>query len=163
RPLAPTENYCALHPLTKISNIFKAKGSIMNKSFLEDDKVRSEMTLRRLIANLWPLIWSKRSPVVAVVSMVIFYTAMGRALPFLFGYAVDEGIKKSNMTVIYIVAGTYLTFEVLRALLGFAQSYLMEKIGNRVLFELREKLIHHVQKRSEEHTSELQSRENLVC
>jgi ATP-binding cassette, subfamily B, multidrug efflux pump len=117
----------------------------MSAQFIDEDKVRGQMSLRRLMIRLWPWIWQDKRGVISVFFLVIAYTILGRTLPFLFGYAIDEGIRKNAIDVVYWVAGLFLACEITRVSFGFLQSYLMEKIGNRVLFQMRERLIDHVQ------------------
>ncbi|NQZ01844.1 MAG: ABC transporter ATP-binding protein [Bdellovibrionales bacterium] len=111
----------------------------------EEQQVTS-IKLSTLVGRIAPYLAKRKARVAGVLAIVIAYVGVGRALPILFGYAIDEGIKKQQLSVIYQIAGLYLTFEVLRSVLAFAQSYLMIKLGNSSLFDLREDLIKHVQR-----------------
>lgn len=120
--------------------------TVDNKEFISEDKITSQMTLRQLFVRLWPLIDKQRGRLIFICVVVFAFSGLGRLLPFLFGYAVDHGIGEKNMTVVYWVAGIYLIAEIFRLSAAFTMSYLMEKLGNRVLFDLREQLITHVQR-----------------
>lgn len=116
------------------------------KEFITEDKIMSQMTLRQLFMRLWPLIDRQRGRLIFIVLLVLAFSGLGRLLPFLFGYAVDHGIGAKDMSVVKTVALIYFVAEIFRLTCAFSMSYLMEKLGNRVLFDLREKLINHVQR-----------------
>ncbi len=117
----------------------------MSHHFFTEDNVALELTFTRLFRKLWPYLWKHKSRVVRALIYVGSFVVVGRGLPFLFGYAVDEGIKNKNPGVILYVAGAYFFLETIRTGLSFLQSNHIQKLGNQVLFEIREKLIAHVQ------------------
>lgn len=78
-------------------------------------------------------------------ALITLYVTAGRSLPILLGYAIDEGFKKGNLQLVWQIAMMYLCLDVSRSILGFSQSYLILRMGNQVLFGLRERLILHVQ------------------
>jgi ATP-binding cassette subfamily B protein len=117
----------------------------VNHHFFTEDNVALELTFARLFGKLWPYLWAHKRKVFVSLALVGLFVTVGRLLPFLFGYAIDEGIKKGNRDIIFHVAMGYLLFETLRAVLSYMQSYHIQKFGNLVLFEIRERLISHVQ------------------
>lgn len=117
----------------------------MSHHFFTEDNVALELTFVRLFRKLWPALWRHKRRVIVSLLLVLAYVVVGRALPFLFGYAIDEGIKNKNEHIIFLVAMAYLGLETVRALLLFRQSSHIQKFGNLVLFEMRERLITHVQ------------------
>ncbi len=117
----------------------------MSQHFFAEDNVALELTFVRLFRKLWPALWAHQRKVIVSLLLVSTYVVVGRALPFLFGYAIDEGIKNRNEQVIFMVAMAYLGLESLRAGLLFLQSCHIQKFGNLVLFDIRERLIAHVQ------------------
>jgi ATP-binding cassette subfamily B protein len=118
----------------------------MNHHFFTEDNVALELTFGRLFRRLWPFLWRHRRRVWTSLALVGAYVVVGRALPFLFGYAVDEGIRNQHLEIIAWVAGGYLLLESLRAALSYLQSRHIQYLGNTVLFEIRERLIAHVQR-----------------
>ena len=118
----------------------------LGKSFIDEDKIKSQMTLRQLFTKLWPYMSVYRRLVAVIVALVLCFTFLGRALPFLFGYAIDHGLQARNWDVILACALIYLGCEVLRTATGFGHTYLTEKLGNQVLYDLRSSLIAHVQR-----------------
>jgi len=117
----------------------------MSHHFFTEDNVALELTFVRLFKKLWPYLWNHRGKVAVSLVLVGSYVLVGRVLPFLFGYAVDEGLKHQNQSVILFVAGAYFLLETLRGGLAFLQSKHIQNFGNLVLFEIRERLITHVQ------------------
>ncbi|MCB0385985.1 MAG: ABC transporter ATP-binding protein, partial [Bdellovibrionales bacterium] len=114
-------------------------------SYFQEDQVQSEMGFTAFIRKIFPYMWVHKPGLLSLIVVVIFYAVAGRMLPIFFGYAIDEGIKKSDLKVVLWIAIAYLVLEVVRSTLYFAQSFGIQKLGNRILFELREKLIGHVQ------------------
>lgn len=114
-------------------------------SYFQEDQVQSEMGFTAFIRKIFPYMWAHKPGLLSLIAVVILYAVAGRMLPIFFGYAIDEGIKKSDMRVVLWIAVAYLVLEVVRSTLYFAQSYGIQRLGNRILFELREKLIGHVQ------------------
>lgn len=118
----------------------------MSHHFFTEDNVALELTFKKLFLKLWPFLWRHKRKVFVSLALVTSYVVVGRSLPFLFAFAVDEGIRKENREIIFYVAASYLVIELLRALLSFKQTNYIQRFGNLVLFEIREKLINHVQR-----------------
>jgi ATP-binding cassette subfamily B protein len=117
----------------------------MAHHFFTEDNVAMELTFKKLFRKLWPFLWAHKARVTISLALVFAYVGIGRMLPFLFGYAVDEGIRQQKREVVVYVAVAYLVIECLRTLLSFWQNNYIQRLGNLVLFEIREKLIRHVQ------------------
>jgi ATP-binding cassette subfamily B protein len=117
----------------------------MAHHFFTEDNVAMELTFKKLFRKLWPFLWAHKARMLISLALVFAYVGIGRALPFLFGYAVDEGIRQQKRDVVIYVAIIYLVIECLRTLLSFWQNNYIQRLGNLVLFEIREKLIRHVQ------------------
>ncbi len=118
----------------------------MAHHFFTEDNVAMELTFKKLALKMWPYLWRHKSKVIWSLILVSLFVAVGRMLPFLFGYAIDEGITHKNTDIIWKVAIGYLVLESARSVLAFWQSNYIQKFGNLVLFELRERLISHVQR-----------------
>lgn len=118
----------------------------MSHHFFTEDNVALELTFKKLFLKMWPYLWRHKRKVIGSLVLVVSYVLVGRALPFLFGYAVDEGIRGHKYEVVVHVAIAYLILETVRAILAFAQSNFIQKFGNLVLFEIRERLVTHVQR-----------------
>lgn len=118
----------------------------MAHHFFTEDNVAMELTFKKLTRKIWPYLWRHKSKVIWSLVLVGTFVGVGRLLPFIFGYAIDEGITNKNLNVIWYVAGAYLILEIVRAILAFYQNNYIQKFGNLVLFEMRERLMNHVQR-----------------
>ena len=118
-------------------------------AFQPEDNVAVETHVQKIISGSYGHFCratGRASPVVSRAGVLAFAT-VGRALPFLFGLAVDHGIRRSDGDVIWKIAVAYFIIECSCAFLAFAQGQFIQRFGNQVLFEIRETLIQHVQRR----------------
>lgn len=114
--------------------------------YIDDDKVKASISYLDLFKRLWP--YCKRHLFLfslAVVS-VFLMAFLARLLPFLIGFAVDEGFQKNNFTLVRNIALLFLLVEASKTLTQVFCTYSFQKFGNRVLYYLREDLLTHVQK-----------------
>jgi ATP-binding cassette subfamily B multidrug efflux pump len=111
----------------------------------EEDRVKVKTTLAGLMLKLWPYFMRQKLWFALTWLTVLGMVAAGRLIPTIFGYAVDEGILKSRTEVLAWCAGAYLGLEFIKGVMMFAHTYLFAKVGNRVLFEIRDELIRHTQ------------------
>lgn len=118
----------------------------MAHHFFTEDNVSLELTFKKLARKMWPYLWRHKGKVIWSLVLVGLFVAVGRLLPFIFGYAIDKGIGGKDIDVVVQVAIAYLILETLRSFLAFAQSNYIQTFGNLVLFEMREKLMNHVQR-----------------
>ncbi len=118
----------------------------MTHHFFTEDNVALELTFKKLFLKIWPYLWRHKSRVIYSLLLVGAFVGVGRLLPFLFGYAIDQGVQQNEWSVIWQVAIAYLLLETVRAYLAFMQSRYIQCFGNQVLFEMRERLISHAQR-----------------
>jgi len=111
----------------------------------EEAKVK-ELSFGIVFKKLWPFLWSHKKLVLVSTFLVVLYSGIGRLIPLIFGRAIDEVVTKEQMDMLYLLAGVYFAVEVTRTGLSFLQSYQIQKLGNVTLFEIRQKLISHVQR-----------------
>lgn len=115
------------------------------KAFVEEDKVQSSLSVWQMIGRLWP--YTRRFPwlfTVTLVSILGLATA-SRVLPWLFGQAIDEGILKNNAEIVTRIALIYLGVEVIRCAFDFSYLYFFQKLGQKVLTDIRQDLNDRVQ------------------
>lgn len=113
--------------------------------YLEIDKDKTRATIPDMVKFLWPYM-RKHWQLLVIFSVAVFASiALGRALPFIFGYAVDHGLQGKNLALVFNLAALYFSADILRVFFYFARNYWSQKLGNRVLFEVRSALIHHTQ------------------
>lgn len=117
----------------------------MPHHFFTEDNVALELTFKKLFLKLWPFLRRHKKRVYISLLLIAAFVVSGRILPFLFGYAVDKGIRGGHPEIIIWIAALYFILEFARGGLAFLQNDYVQRFGNLVLFEIREKLIRHVQ------------------
>lgn len=118
----------------------------MRHHFFTEDNVAFELTFRKLAGRIWPYIWLHKRKVYNAMLVIFLYVCVGRAIPFIFGYVVDVGINQKHLQLIGWLALGYGLLECLRALLVFIQARQVQNLGHLVLYEIRDRLIRHVQR-----------------
>ncbi len=110
-----------------------------------EDNVNVKTTLWDLAKKMWPYFMRQKLLFWSTWAAVIGIAISGRLVATLFGYAIDEGILKDQVSVLAWCAIMYLVLEVTKGVCMFLHTYLFAKLGNRVLFEIRDRLIEHTQ------------------
>jgi ATP-binding cassette subfamily B multidrug efflux pump len=113
--------------------------------FMNEDQVKANITIPQMLRSLWP--YARRHPYLLAISTlsVLGVAISSRFMPFLIGYAIDQGIEKKNMQVLKLAALGFLIAEITHVIFLFGYQYLFQKFGNRMLFYIREDLLRHTQ------------------
>ncbi|MCY4466562.1 MAG: ABC transporter ATP-binding protein [Chloroflexi bacterium] len=122
-----------------------AKSAADNKSILEIDDDHKPGFDRAVTARLFAYLKPHRSELLVAIVAMFFTVFANVASPPLIGWAIDEGIRRRDMSV--LLAGV-LIFIVLQLLgfLGFRiQLSKMAVIGQTIIRQLRDQLFDHVQ------------------
>lgn len=117
----------------------------MKSNFMNEDNVTTKITYPQLFKKLSPFAKKEWRLLVLALIAVILAAGASRAVPLLIGYAIDHGVMSKNAELFFRIALIYLGVEILRSTFNFANTYLFQKFGNRMLFHLREELTRHVQ------------------
>jgi ABC-type multidrug transport system fused ATPase/permease subunit len=83
----------------------------------------------------------------SVVSLLAA-TATALAPPFLSKYALDDGIRKHDLTKLWWIVGAFLLAGLLNWGMSYVQTYLTGWVGERILADLRNRLFNHLQRLS---------------
>ena len=83
----------------------------------------------------------------SVVSLLAA-TATALAPPFLSKYAVDDGIRRHDLTRLWWIVGAFLVAGLLNWGMSYVQTYLTGWVGERILADLRIGLFRHLQRLS---------------
>src|ERR671937_159550 len=75
-------------------------------------------------------------------------TATALAPPFLSKYAVDDGIRRHDLTKLWWIVGAFLLAGLLNWGMSYVQTYLTGWVGERILADLRNDLFEHLQRLS---------------
>ncbi len=119
--------------------------STRQKSYLHDDKVTTQVNYKILFKKLWPYLLKEKWVLIWVMSTVLISAAISRLLPTLIGLTIDQGIVKKDMDTVVFYAAIYLFLQVTWIYFMFAEQYYFQKLGNRILYQMREDIIKHVQ------------------
>ncbi len=86
---------------------------------------------------------------VAIAFVLIFATAgAGLAPPYLTRYAIDNAIGPKKLDLLVPIAAIFLAVLLLSFLLRYTQNYIMQLIGQGVMFDLRNQIFSHLQNQS---------------
>lgn len=110
-----------------------------------DDLVKVRTGVFGMLKRLWPYFMRHKLLFTTTVVAVFAAAAASRLSVTLFGYAIDHGIMKNDTHLIAVAAVGYLALEAGRCFMIFLHSYLFAKVGNRILYEIRDQVIRHVQ------------------
>lgn len=116
-------------------------------------------TARRIVGFFKPY----RKQVFLVLVAIVLIAVVGLANPYLLKLIIDQGIQKRNLDKLTLYAALMVVIPIVTGLIGVAQSYLNNLIGQRVMRDLRNRLYRHLQQMSlrffsETRTGEIQSR-----
>ncbi len=111
----------------------------------QDDRQHMRTTIFGMLRRMWPYFMGHRLMFAASLVTVLIVAVLGRLSVTLFGYAIDHGLIEKNRQIVIWVAIAYFAIEISRCYLTYLQGYLFSKVGNRILFEIRDQLIRHVQ------------------
>lgn len=109
------------------------------------DQLTSKMGFRGLMLRLLPYFRPDLLACLAVCLLVLTHSVIGRTVVYLFGRAIDDGIIGKNPSLLLQIAIAYFVLEIVLMNLQVGISTWFAKVGNRVLFRLRDHLIDHVQ------------------
>jgi ABC-type multidrug transport system fused ATPase/permease subunit len=112
---------------------------------VEDWSWRS--TRRRLSTLARFALRYKLRTALSVVSLLAA-TATALAPPFLSKYAVDDGIRRHDLTKLWWIVGAFLLAGLLNWGMSYVQTYLTGWVGERILADLRNDLFNHLQRLS---------------
>ena len=118
----------------------------MSENFMHEDLVKTKITYWGLFKRLWPYARKEKVLLFSAIFAVFGGAIVARLNPALIGYAIDHGYKEKNISIFVQVAYAYLGIEILRSCFSFANVYLFQLFGNRMLFHLREDLMAHAQR-----------------
>lgn len=132
-------------------------------TYLEEQKQRGRKTDSRTLRRVAQSFAPYKVQVVLVLLAIILTTVLGLVNPLMIGLVFDDGIDKRNIKLLVIYVAIMLTMPVITGLIGVAQTYLNNIIGQNVMRDFRNKLYTHMQSMSlrfftSTRTGEIQSR-----
>ncbi len=114
-------------------------------AFVHDDQVKANISIWQMMKGLWPYGKGARPYFWVSVTAVLTVGITSRLFPTIIGYAIDEGILKSDAPLVARMAVAFCVGQLVYVTANFTYNYYFQKFGNRLLFNLRERLHARVQ------------------
>ena len=114
-------------------------------SFHEEEvlgKAYDARLMRRLLAYLRPHAWYVVGALVALVGDAVTQLAP----PYLVKIAIDRYIAQGDLAGLNTIAFVYLAVLIASFTLEYAQTYMMQMIGQRIMFDMRMQIYTHLQR-----------------
>ncbi len=113
--------------------------------FQSEDALSAKTRYRDLVVRIWPYVRRHRLLFAGLTVIVFAHTAIGRILPNLIGYAVDQVIIPKDLSGLLPICLVYLALEVIRFIFVIIETYFFQVLGQKVIYDLRSALYTHVQ------------------
>ncbi len=114
-----------------------------DRDFHEEEalgKAYDARLMRRLLTYLRP----HRGTVAISVVLLVATSILELAGPFLTKLAIDRTIETRDTHGLLVICGIYFATLVMVMLLGYAQIYLMQMVGQKIMLKLREEIFGHL-------------------
>jgi len=110
--------------------------------------IRGEDRRGRKLRGLIELLKPYRGRTTLMFVALILATAASLAPPYLAGRAIDDGIRAGDLDALYVIVAIFLAAAGVNWVATYAQTYLVNWVGERALQDLRVKLFRHLQRLS---------------
>jgi ATP-binding cassette, subfamily B, multidrug efflux pump len=110
----------------------------------EDHRYKDWVLFKRVLVHLKPY----SSLVALAILLLLAVSVLNLAGPYLTKVVIDDYIKAGDMKGLDVIAAVYLSVLIFSFIFQFCQTYLMQMIGQRVMFDLRSKVFSHLHKMS---------------
>ena len=107
--------------------------------------VRGEDQRARKLGKLLVLLRPYRGRVMLMLISLVVATAAGLAPPYLAGRAIDSGIKSRDVGFLTVILVVFIAAAALNWLATYAETFLINWVGQRALQDLRLQLFRHLQ------------------
>jgi len=110
--------------------------------------VRGEDRRARKLRGLFELLGPYRGRVILMFVALLVAVAASLAPPYLAGRAVDDGIRAGNPDALTVIVVVFVAAAILNWGASYAQTYLVNWVGQRALQDLRLRIFRHLQRLS---------------
>ncbi|HCG74053.1 MAG TPA: antibiotic ABC transporter ATP-binding protein, partial [Nitrospina sp.] len=107
-------------------------------------RYRDWVLFKRVLVHLKPY----SSLVALAILLLLAVSVLNLAGPYLTKVVIDDHIKAGDLKGLDVIAAVYLSVLVFSFIFQFCQTYLMQVIGQKVMFDLRSKVFAHLHKMS---------------
>ena len=108
------------------------------------DRYKDFVLFKRVLLHLRPY----SSLVAFVVFLLLAVSILNLTGPYLTKIVIDDHIKEGNMNGLDVIAAIYFGILIFSFIFQFLQTYLMQYIGQKVMFDLRSKVFAHLHRMS---------------
>ena len=115
-----------------------------NQSTEQEYKALDVHLIKRLMVYLKPY----KIYIIFALVLTLGTSSLGPLRPFLTKLAIDNYISKGNWHGLIKMVGAIFTLMMLHGLLQFSLTYILQLVGQKVLYDIRIKLFGHIQKLS---------------
>ena len=112
----------------------------------DDETTRAERRVR--LAGLFRLLRPYRGRVILTVVAMLIATGAALVPPYLAGRAIDDGIRAEDIGTLELIVGLFVFAAVLNWGATYAQTYLVNWVGQRTLQDLRLQIFRHLERMS---------------
>lgn len=98
------------------------------------------------VLRLWVYVQPYRWQIVASAVLISVVSLTRLAGPYLTAVAIDQHIAKHDLAGLNVIALLYLTVYLVAWAGGYAQTYIMSWVGQRIIYTLRKDLFAHLQR-----------------
>ena len=113
-------------------------------SYKQDETIRDVSKIQTL-GRLFAYLLKHKLPVFAVLLIMAYCVAVSLINPLIIESAIDNYISVGDYTGLYRLAGIALFLNAILIILVKARMYIMAKVCNKVLVEIRQQLYMHIQ------------------
>ena len=105
-------------------------------------------TRSRKVGQLLALLRPYRGRVILMFIALTLATAASLAPPYLAGRAIDDGVRQKSISALVVITALFVLAALINWGASYAQTYLVNWVGQRALQDLRERLFAHLQRLS---------------
>ncbi|HLM49985.1 MAG TPA: ABC transporter ATP-binding protein, partial [Solirubrobacteraceae bacterium] len=115
------------------------------------------------VRRIGPLFRAYRVPLAVVLGLIVVAAGLGMVSPFLLRDVLDVAIPQHDSGLLNLLVGGMIAIAVVTQVIGVAQTYLSNQVGQSVMHDLRSRVYRHLQRLSlafftRTRTGEVQSR-----
>lgn len=120
----------------------------MAKNSIKQDEELNKVSNTELIIRLFSYLKPYKLKVAIVLILMIYVMLCGLINPYLLKLAIDNFISQKNLQGLIYISLILLSFNLLSMFASKLRIYIMAKVTNKVLLEIRQELYNHIQKLS---------------
>ena len=117
-------------------------------NFADENEVFGKAYDARLIRRLWTFVHPYRARVFLALGLLVGEAVASIAPPLIVGRAIDGPLSAGNIDGVWLFFGLYVLAALGSFVFRYAQSVVMQTVGQQVMVDLRTTLFRHIQRMS---------------